>query len=143
MLGLMTEPQRGLLTEEERVTIRHHTGYLNVGEVSTFALGVPAAVETQFIIEGAMDRVLPAALTRLRNILSILDGIEGQKVGDLELAAVNKLDTIEINQAEQKQLDKQYDYWVNALCNILGVSRNPFDARKYNAGGGINAGVQG
>lgn len=122
------------LTDQEKVSIRHHLGYLNVGEVQTFALGVPAAVETQFIIEGAMTRVLPAALPQLRRQLAILDTIEEQKLADLELLAVNRIDSIEINQKEQSQIDVQYDYWVNSVCNILGVCRNPFDARKTGTG---------
>lgn len=129
------------LTEQEKVSVRHHCGYLNVAEAQTFVLGVPAGVETQFIIEGAMTRVKESALPLVRRHLGILDKIEEQKVEDLELLAVDRLDTIDVNQKEQSGLDKQYDYWVNSLCNALGVARNPFDARKFNAGGGINARV--
>lgn len=131
------------LSEQERVSIRAHCGYLNVSAGQTFALGVPAAVETQFIIEGAMNLVLEPALPLIRRILGYCDTIEAQKIDDLELLAVDRLDTIDINQGEQKGLDKQYDYWVNALCNALGVQRNPFDQRKFNAPGGINARVSG
>ncbi len=131
------------LTEQEMVSVRHHAGYLNVAEAQTFVLGVPAAVETQFIIEGAMRRVKEAALPLLRQHLGILDKIQEQKVCDLELLAVNRLDSIEINQAEQRGLDGQYDFWVNSMCNILGIARNPFDARKFNAPGGINVRVSG
>lgn len=132
------------LSEDEKAQVRHHMGYLGVDEVSTFALGTPAAVETQFIIEGAMNRVRLSALPNMRRILGILDTLENQMIGDFELAAVNKLDTIEINQDEQKQLVQRYDYWVAALGNILGCPRNPFDQRKFNPSGtsGINASVQ-
>lgn len=139
----MTAPLVAVLTAQEKVSVRHHTGYLNVGEVQTFSLGVPAGVETQFIIEGAMNRVLPAALPKLRQLLGVLDTIEAQMVDDLELLAVDRIDTIDINPDEQKRLVQRYDYWVNALCNVLGLARNPFDARKYNQQGGINAGVSG
>lgn len=131
------------LTEQEKVSIRHHCGYLNVSAGQTFALGVPAAVETQFIIEGAMNLVMPEALPLVRRLIGICDTVEGQKVDDLELLAVEKLDTIDINQDEQKGLDTQYGYWVNALCNALGVMRNPFDQRLFNKPGGINARVSG
>lgn len=129
------------LTEEEKVQLRHHTGYLNVAEAQTFVLGVPAAVETQFIIEGAMNRVKESALPLVRKLLGYCETVEAQKVCDLELAAVNRLDSIDINQEEQSQLDRQYDYWVNSLCNAIGCARNPFDARKFNASGGINVRV--
>ncbi len=139
----MTAPNVAQLTEEERVSIKHHLGYAGVDEMQTFVLGVPAAIETQFIIEGAMNRVRISALPKLRQLLVVLDTIEAQMVEDLELLAVNRLDTIEVNQGEQKALENRYDYWVNALGNVLGATRNPFDARKYNRQGGINAGVQG
>lgn len=131
------------LSEQEKVQIRHHCGYLNVSAGQTFALGFPAAVETQFIIEGAMNLVNPAALPLVRRILGICDMVEQQKVDDLELLAVERLDTIDINQEEQEGLDKQYAYWVNALCNALGVQRNTFDQRTFNKPGGINARVSG
>lgn len=140
----MAPPLRAVLTDAEKVSVRHHMGYLNVDEVQTFAIGVPAGVETQFIIEGAMNRVNLAALPLLRRIVGILDTIEGQMIDDLELLAVTRLDTIEIDPKEQEKLTKQYNRWVNSLGNVLGVARNPFDARTYNQqGGGINAGVQG
>lgn len=123
------------LTEQEKVKIRHHTGHLNVADAYTFVLGTPAAVETQFIIEGAMDRVLEAALPELRRHLRILDQIEEQMVEDLELMAVNGLGEIQVNQREQHQLWQNYLRWVGSLCNILGVYRNPYDKR---GGTGLN-----
>lgn len=129
------------LTEDEKVKVRHHTGYLNVAEASTFVLGTPASVETQFIIEGAMNRVLEVALPELRRHLQILDGIEEQMVEDHELLAVESLGEITVNTKEQTKLTQRYDYWVNSLCNIMGVVRNPFDKRLGSGGAGINARV--
>lgn len=117
------------LTPEEKVKVRHHAGYLNVQAAQTFVLGVPAGVETTFIIEGAMDRVLEAALPEVRRHLQILDALEEQMIVDHELLAVNKLGEIEVNNREQDQLTARYDYWVDSLCNLLGVVRNPFDKR--------------
>jgi len=130
------------LTPEERIKCRHHMGYLQVGEAYTFVFGQPAAVETTFIIEGSMNRLLVAALPLVRQILLILEGIEEQMVTDQELMAVNRLGEIEVNQKEQRQLTDKYDYWVAALSNALGVPRNPFDKR-LGAGSGINAPVMG
>lgn len=130
------------LSEEEQVSIRHHLGYLNVGEAYTFVLGTPAGVETQFIIEGAMKRVLPAAEPRMRMMLGTLDQIECQMVGDLDTLVASRIGDIEINPEEQKKLLKAYDYWVDALSNIFGVPRNPFDKRKWNPGGGSRVNVR-
>lgn len=139
----MPAPSVATLTEQEKVSIRAHMGYPNVGEIQSFVLGVPAAMETSFIIEGAMNRVMIQSLPKVRQLIGILDTIEAQMVDDLELLAVNRLGTIEVNQDEQKKLEGRYDYWVSALGNALGCMRNPFDARKYNRTGGINAGVSG
>ena len=131
------------LSEQEKVKIRHHCGYLNVQASSTFVLGVPASVETQFLIEGAMMRIIPEAVPEVRRHLQILDQIENQAIQNLELLQITKLDTIEVNSTgpdrEQRQLTQAYDKWVNSLCNALGASRNPFDKRTSGQpGGGLN-----
>lgn len=127
-------------TDAEKVKIRHHLGYLNVGYAQTFVLGNPQAVETQFIIEGAMDLVLDAALPEARRQLGILDRIECQMVGDHELLAVNKIGEIEVRKEEQDQLRKEYRYWRAALANILGIYPNPFD-RRYGMGNDVGPAV--
>lgn len=131
-----------IFTPEEKVQIRHHLGFLNVSQVETFVLGLPAAVQTSFILEGAMDRLLPEAAPQVRRHLNILDGIEQQMIEDTELMAVNQVDTIQVNQREQTQLRDQYDYWRRAMGNLFGVAPNPYDER-FRGGNGINAPVVG
>lgn len=134
------------LSALEKVKVRHHCGYLNVQEAQTFSLGTPAGVETQFIIEGAMNRVLADALPEVRRHLRILDNIEEQMVCNLDLLQVKRLGEIEINNQgpdrEQRQIIQLYDRWVDSLCNLMGVFRNPFDKRKGALGtGGVNVAV--
>lgn len=126
------------LTEDEKVKIRHHLGFLNVAEAMTFILGTPAAVETQFLVEGAMNRVLESALVQVRRHVQILDTIEQQKIDDLELLAVTKVGEIEIRQDEQEALDRQYERWQASLANLLGIYPNPWDKRN---GSGFNVPV--
>lgn len=126
------------LTEAEKVKVRHHLGYLNVAEAYTFVLGTPAGVETQFIVEGAMNRILESALSEIRRHIQILDSIEQQKIDDLELLAVNKVGEIDVRSDEQAALDQQYEHWQGSLANLLGVMVNPFDKR---ANSGINVSV--
>lgn len=126
------------LTEEEKVKVRHHLGYLNVAASSTFTLGAPAAVETTFIIEGAMNKVLDVALLEVRRQLQILDRIESQMVDDLELLAVQQVDEIAIQPEEMKKLRREYKHWQQSLANLFGVYPNPFDKR---FGNNINARV--
>lgn len=134
-----------MLADEEKVRARHHMGYVNVGAIQTFILGTPAAIQTQFMIEGAFDKVLPAAEPLFRKILTTLDTIETQMLEDMELLAITKLDTIEVRPDEFKQLTNQYEHWRRALGNIMGVPPNPFDQRFGGLGGGsggVNVRVQ-
>lgn len=116
-------------TPQEKVKIRHHLGFLNVTNAATFSLGIPQAVETQFIIERAMDLVLVEAEVEARRHVSILDRIEGQMVEDHDLLAVEKVGEITIRKDEQNQLRKEYEYWRNALANVMGIYPNPWDKR--------------
>lgn len=116
-------------SDVEKTRIRHHLGYLNVAAAQTFALGTPAAVETQFLIEGAMNKVLPEAEVLARDLLAQCDAVEVQIRENQELLAVTQVDEIGVRQDEFEQLVKRYHYWRNGLANILGVYPNPFDKR--------------
>ena len=126
-------------TQEEKVRIRHHMGYLNVDAVQTFVLGSPAGVETQFIIEGAMNRVLPEALNLARNILAKCGFVESQILDNQELLAVTAVGEISVRQDEFQALQHRYHYWRNGLANVLGCYPNPFDKRFE--GTGLNVSV--
>ena len=129
------------LTDDEKVRIRHHLGYLNVDEASTFVIGVPAGVETQFMIEGAFSRLLAAAIPQVRKLLKYCECTEEQRFGSQPNAVVKKVDNIEMGGAdEQMMLSKNYDHWRAALANMFGVVPNPFDHRY--AGGGLNIPVR-
>lgn len=127
-----------VFTEAEKVRIRHHLGYLNVEAAQTFVLGAPAAVPTQFLIEGAMNKVLPDAYSLALELLSRCEAVESQITENQELLAVTQVDEIGVRQDEFQQLLKRYEYWRNGLANVLGVYPNPFDKR---FGGGMAGGV--
>src|ERR1017187_8195610 len=136
-----------MITEEEKVNARMHTGYLNVAEQSTFSLGIPAGVQTQFVIEGAFKRILPQAEPMFRRHLRILDTQLELILESAENVAVTKLGGIEINPKAFKQMTDQYFWWVNSLCNLMGITANPYDQRRANwnglSGGGCNVTVSG
>lgn len=117
------------LTEQEKVQVRHHLGYMNVKESQTFVLGFPAGVQTQFMIEGAMNKVLEDAMHQLRRHVAILDKIESQMVDDQELLSVQSVDEIVINPEEMNKLRKEYQHWRKGLANLLGIVPNPYDGR--------------
>jgi hypothetical protein len=135
-----------MLTDEEKVDGRRHMGYLNVQETATFVLGVPAAVQTQFVIEGALQKILAAAEPTFRRYINALNGIECQILDNQENLAAGKIGNIEVNLKEFEDLMKRYKFWQGQLSNLLGVPPNPFDARPgfgsgATAGNGINVPV--
>jgi hypothetical protein len=129
------------LSTAEKVAVRHHTGYLGVANAYTFVFGIPAAVQTQFSVEGAMDNILAESEELVRKHLRILDKIQEQQVEDLELLALSEAGEIKFNPAEQKMLDREYVKWVGSLANLFGIIPNPFDQRFKMLG--INAPVTG
>lgn len=133
------------LTAQDKVKIRHHLGFLNVQEAQTFVLGTPAGVETQFAIEGAMNRLLPEAVPHVRELIERCNETECQRfqsqdarvevkqVGDIQIAGKDGVDTNV----------RDYNYWRQALANAFGIYANPFDKRDDLTGGGPNVPVLG
>jgi hypothetical protein len=134
-----------MITEAEKVSARSHLGYLNVAQSSTFSLGVPAGVQTEFTIEGAFSRILPQAEPLFRRHLAILDALESQLLENAPNVAVKKIGTIEIDPKAFRQTVEQYRFWGRGLANLMGIAPNPFDQRfsQWTSGGGINAKVSG
>ena len=133
-----------MLTQDEKARIRHHLGYPNVGAVPTFALGVPAAIETAFIIETAMNQVLAEALPLVRLYLCRCEETECQRFtsqGNMQAQQVG--DITPGGEVEQKQLNKNYAHGQQSLAGLLGVMTNPFDKRTSLAPGGLNVAVRG
>lgn len=133
-----------LPTDEEKVRARHHLGFLNVQEAYTFVLGTPAGVETQFIVEGALNRMLPAAMPLFRELLARCDATEAQRFEDQDSLVASRVGSIELRGREgQVAQALQYDYWRQGLANLLGIYVNPFDKRSDLSASGVNARVEG
>lgn len=128
------------LSEDEKVKIRHHLGFLGVAEVFTFVLGTPAAVETQFIIEGAMHRLLISTEPLVREILCRLDQLDQARQNVAIGGEVESVGNIRMRGMEaMRMIDNQLREQRGALANAFGCYVNPFDKR----GGGINVPVAG
>jgi hypothetical protein len=131
------------VTEHDRNRARKHLGYGQVQAAATFVLGVPAAVETAFMIEGAFDRILPSAESFFREVLDKLDETGRQIFESQSSIEAKKIGNIEINDKMFEQLVQRYQYWQGELANMLQVPPNPFDQRfrGYGGGAGINISV--
>jgi len=131
------------LAEQDKVRARHHLGYLNVEQAQTFVLGVPAGLQTQFVIEGALNRLLPQALPKFTQFLDQLDCIECELFGGIDLASVNSIAEIEVRPERRKELAGYYKVAQQALANLLGIVPNPYDQREWLGGDVVNVSVIG
>lgn len=131
------------IPEEDKARARHHLGYLGVEQSQTFVLGIPAGVQTQFMIEGALNRLLPHSMPRFLKLLEQLECLEC-KYGDAELSDVDQIAEIKINRKRLKEIATQYCNFRTGLANLLGIVPNPFDERNIVSlgDGGMNVSVQ-
>lgn len=126
-----------MISNEERVRIRHHLGFPNIGNRAVISLGVLAGGLPTFILESAMTNLLPEAETLMRNALTQCDCIEAQ-MGEartrMKTAAVEGV--ILRAREELEDLEDQYDYWTSALVDFFGVIKNPWSNKLNRVSGG-------
>lgn len=131
-----------VVPEEEKVRARRHLGYLGVEASSTFSLGIPAAIQTQFMVEGALNRLLPQSMPTFLMLLDRLDCIDCEFYGGVDTATVSKIAEVEIDDKRIQKIGKYYRNARSDLANLLGIVPNPFDQREIvMEGGGINVPV--
>lgn len=137
------------LSENDRERVRYHLAFLNVEPVSSIALGFPSAQQAQFLVERAMDRVLPAGVPRVLRIVNHLDCIEEQMMGSLKHLKAQQIGELKLRNSneeptEQDLLEREYMRWALRLADQLGVPINPFSERFRHGlygGGGMNTPV--
>lgn len=108
----------------------------------TYFLGNPAAMEPFFILEAAMDAIIPSAEFLLREGLDRCDRVYAIIFDDTDTLVASKVGDIEINPQQFEQLVQRYIFFVDDMLQIMSCYRNPFDARFGGIGAsGINARV--
>ncbi len=119
-----------MLTEHEKSRIRYHLGFPNVGYTTVLALGFPAGGHPAFLLEGAMDALLPAAEPNCRDVIIQCDCIEQQmKTARSRMKVATVGDVVLRSDQEILNLEEQYRYWTDALVDIFGVNKNPFSKK--------------
>lgn len=111
--------------EAERERIRYHMGYLQVAPAAAITFGIPVPIQTAFLLESAMERVLPLAEDRVRKILVIMDCIECKEVDGLDFLVVSKVDEIDVRPDHIEKLEEQYAKWATKLADTLGAPLYP------------------
>lgn len=136
-----------MISEEDKNRARLHLGYGQVQQSATFLLGVPAAVQTAFMAEGAWARILPSAEAMFRKALDQLDVLYEQIFESYANLDAVKVGNIELNTRQHEQLLEKYRFFQGTVANMLQIPVNPFDQRPgvgagYGGGGGLNVSVQ-
>lgn len=124
------------LTQEERARVRYHLGFPNIGNATVLALGFPAAGHPAFLLEAAMDQILPEAEPKFREVLAQCECIESQQQDARKRIQTAAVGTVVLRGREElEDLEDQYDYWTDALVDIFGVNKNPYSKKHQRVGG--------
>lgn len=116
-------------TPEEKANIRYHLGYPNVEPVSGYGLGIPIPLQTSFILESTMDRVIAVFEPKIRELLEVLDGIECNMVKAQKRLSANRVGDIELRQTEISQLEAEHSRWAKRLADCLCAPIYPFSTK--------------
>ena len=114
-----------MFDQRERERVRYHMGYLSVAPAASIVYGQPAPIQTLFLVEMAMDNVLPDAEDRVRRFLTILDEIECRMLEGQQYLPVTRVDDIEIRQDHIDKLEDEYSRWAARLSDELGAPLYP------------------
>lgn len=134
-----------VLTPDEKARCRRALGYPNVSSVPSQALGVPIPMQTGFLLESAMDRLLPEAVPRVRELLRRIEDIERRMMDDApDHLAAEKLGEMTLRSAKVGEtypdlLEREYRRWALRLADELSVA--PYAYAERFRGGGINVRV--
>lgn len=131
----MTQPK---LSESDRERVRYHLGYFSTEPVAAIVSGRLSATQPMFIVEAAMDRVIAAAIPRVRHILAELDCVEEQMSNARSRLAVQRIEDVTFRstndgRTECDLLENEYARWASRLADQLGVPINP-NSMRYREG---------
>jgi hypothetical protein len=127
-------------SDQEKERIRYHMGYPNLGSAPAMVLNIPVPMQTMFLVELAMNNVLPVGEDRVRTILTTMDCIEEQQrkaMCTFQAAAVGNIKLRGGTRGEKStadMLEDEYVRWANRLADQLGAPLYP-GASRFNRGG--------
>ena len=125
--------------DSDKERIRYHMGYLEVSAAPSIQFGIPRPIQTQFLVEDAMNLVLPAAEERVRRIVNIMDGIECKLEQAQDYLVVDRVEDISIRSDNADALEREYYRWACRLADVLGAPLYPgserFASARRTAGG--------
>lgn len=119
------------LTEAQRALVRYHLGYPNTSPAASLQLGIPAQQQTLFMVEQAMNVLLPVMVPKVLQILGVLDGLDCQIAQAQQYLVAKKLDSMELRDGHPDLLENEYRRWAFRLAETLGCPVYPY-AERFN-----------
>ena len=116
-----------VLNDIEKARVRRHMGYPEVTAAASIQLGIPKPSQLYFLLEQAMELLMPLAVDRVRDLLNVLDNIEQQmidaqcklqvdSVGDISLAGTKDSKA----RLGTDRLEMEYIRWAKRLADVFG-----------------------
>lgn len=124
--------------------MRHALGYPSVSAVPSIQLGVPGVAQPLFLVEAAMDRILPESIPRLLRYLDGIEAIEAQQIDALRRFKAQQLGELKLRNtneeaSESDMLQKERIRWAKRIADALGAPINPSSIELSGEGGGPGA----
>lgn len=123
------------LTAEEKQKARFHLGYPSVQPAASITFGIARPIQTLFLVETALNLILPDAEDELRRIIGIMDGVECRLVEAQDRLAAKRIDQLELRDDEPGQLEGEYRRWGFRLADLLGVPVYAYSVKYKNRSG--------
>lgn len=132
------------LTNEEKSKVRRHLGYPETTATSAYAFGIPITLQGMFLVDNAMNVLNEEGASRVRSLLTILDGMEQKIIKAVCTLTVESVGDIKMRGAQSGMtgtdlLEREYRRWASRLADCLGVPFYPYSNR---FGGGGNVAVR-
>src|SRR5689334_6510509 len=134
----------GGFTDEEKALIRFYLAYPNLSQVQqAMQLGIPAAQQALFLLEGNFDRILPAGENIVRKILCQLNDIVfGQLTTARSRMRAIAIGEIKLNADEAGMLTGEFIRWQRLLADQMASPINPYgEVASFGIGGAMGGGV--
>jgi len=126
--------------------VRYHLGYPNTEPVSSMVAGIPSSQQSLYLVELAMDRIIPSAVSLVQELIAVMDAIESQQVDSMKRLKAQQLGDMKLrsNNTEATEgdlLEGEYMRWCGKLAMTLGAPMNPYSPRHGGAGHSMNVRV--
>ena len=117
------------LTAAERERAREHLGYPAAQSAAAIQLGIGKPTQTLFLVDQALDLLLPAGEERVRSILTTMDEIECRLRGATSRLSAESINGLHLRADECDRLDAEYTRWGWRLSDQLGAPPYPYSPR--------------